>query len=474
MAMPTDATVGKISGTGYQNGVALSAGHGHAIDGTTLRRAEPGADVEAPFHVSAPQPGDAAREASATGGESCTEVLILTQHFWPVPIGIAAYAGDFARWLDQSKIDVEVVSDRPYYPSHEILQPYRNGARDRELFFGVKVRRLPTYVPKGGGAFKRLMNETGYLCGLIGNILSGSIAKRSHVVSICPSILTIIGGHLAKKRGGRHVAVIYDVQSGLAGSLGMIPSQLLVRALTWVEKRCMSLVDGIIVISDKMKQVLVDQGIKCPITVIPIWADMNKIFPLPFLSSETPTVLYSGNMGRKQALDQAITLAEHLAALKASVRIVLRGDGTLREWLEAEITAKGLSNIAVESLVPDDKLNQALSEAHIHLIPQDPRGADYAVPSKIYNILAAGRPIVCTALDGSPLWQLSQQTQAIVCVPPNRPDLLANKIIELIGDTKTLEHMGSQGREYVCEHAEREKVLLSYLRVVAGSRGSAM
>ncbi|HYN39480.1 MAG TPA: glycosyltransferase, partial [Rhodospirillales bacterium] len=186
----------------------------------------------------------------------------------------------------------------------------------------------------------------------------------------------------------------------------------------------------------------------------------------------TPTVLYSGNMGRKQALDQAVTLAEHLARRNANVRIVLRGDGTLREWIEAEIGTRGLSNIVVESLVPDDKLNQALAEAHIHLIPQDPRGADYAVPSKIYNILAAGRPIVCTAMEGSTLWELSQQTKAIVCVPPNRPDVLADKIVELIGDTETLERMGSQGREYVCEHAEREKVLSSYLRVVAGPYGS--
>ena len=97
---------------------------------------------------------------------------------------------------------------------------------------------------------------------------------------------------------------------------------------------------------------------------------------------------------------------------------MLRGRGSQAEHLAAEIAAKGLRNVQIADLLPPERLNAGLAEGDIHLVPQDPDAADFAVPSKIYNIMAAGRPFIATARPDSVLWRLQQECGGFVCVPP--------------------------------------------------------
>lgn len=396
-------------------------------------------------------------------------ILLLSQHFYPTLIGSAAYITDFARWLAERSESVLVVTDRPFYPDYKIADGYESGKRDRELVFGADVMRLPTYVPEGGRAAKRFINESVFLIGVFLRLIFGRIKRSTQVVSLCPSIFTVLAGALATVRSGRHVAIVHDIQSGLAAGLGMLGKGPLLRLLQALERFALNRADHIIVLSDHMRDVLHKQGVRRPIDVIPIWVDLKQIFPLQRPDGEAPVVLYSGNLGRKQGWDQLIAMLEILRDRRPDIKVVIRGTGSRVEALHEEIRDRQLSNVTLEPLVPADQLNEGLAAGDVHLVPQDPNGADFAIPSKVYGIMAAGRPFVCTAAAGSPLWMLQEQTQSCACVPPNEPEAFADAVIGLVSDPVLRAQMGERARAYVAATASRDVVLSRYLELLEGA-----
>jgi Glycosyltransferase len=396
-------------------------------------------------------------------------ILVLSQHFYPTLIGSAAYITDFVRWLAERGQSVLVVTDRPFYPDYKIADGYESGQRDRESVFGADVMRLPTYVPQGGRAAKRLINESVFLFGVFLRLLCGRIKRSTQVVSLCPSIFAVLAGALATVRSGRHIAIVHDIQSGLAAGLGMLGKGPVFRLLQALERFALNRADHIIVLSDHMRDVLRNQGVKRPIEVIPIWVDLKQIFPLQRPGGESPVVLYSGNLGRKQGWDQLIAMLEILRDRRPDIRVVIRGTGSRVEALHDEIRDRRLSNVTLEPLVPADQLNEGLAAGDVHLVPQDPNGADFAIPSKVYGIMAAGRPFVCTAAEGSPLWMLQEETQSCACVPPNEPEAFADAVIRLASDPDARTKMGERARAYVAATASRDVVLGRYLELLEGS-----
>jgi colanic acid biosynthesis glycosyl transferase WcaI len=209
--------------------------------------------------------------------------------------------------------------------------------------------------------------------------------------------------------------------------------------------------------------------VTAPIRVLPIWIDTDAIFPLEKVKAQPLTVVYSGNFGKKQSLTQILDLAKILQATRPDIRITLRGEGREAQALMETARTMGLDNIEFRRLLPPKRLNEALAEGDVHLVPQNPQGADYALPSKIFGIMAAGRPFIGTAETGSPLWRLQQETGAFLCVPPNDPDAFAQAVLQLAGDEALRAELGARGRAYVLAHHAKPKVLNDFMLAVRGT-----
>ncbi|MBK5970197.1 MULTISPECIES: glycosyltransferase [Thiorhodovibrio] len=100
------------------------------------------------------------------------------------------------------------------------------------------------------------------------------------------------------------------------------------------------------------------------------------------------------------------------------------------------------------------------------MVPQDPAGAAFAVPSKIYSIMAAARPFIATAEPGSPLDQLRAASDAFVTCPPNDPTAFADAVERLIADPAERARLGANGRAYVERHAGRAAALRAYQEMI--------
>jgi colanic acid biosynthesis glycosyl transferase WcaI len=386
-------------------------------------------------------------------------VLFVTRYYRPELIGSAPFTADIAEFLVDSGRDVTVITGLPHYPMAEVFPDYRDGARLREVFNGVKIERVPSGTPRRPSASARILNELGFLMRGLGSLASGRFARHDVVLALCPSVLGVLLGVLSRRRGGVCVAIVHDIQSGLAAGLGMVKAGRLAGLMQTCERLVLNRVDLVVVLSAEMRDHLRQLGVTTPIEVVPLWVDTDLVRPAGAPGQGPVKVLYSGNFGRKQGLDQVIALAQQLAGSRPDIEITLRGNGSQIEPLAAEVERLGLYNVRLTELMPHEGLGTALAAGDVHLVPQNPDAAAFAVPSKAFNIMAVGRPFVATALPNTVLWRLQETTGAFLCVPPNDPAAFAAAVVRLADDPTLRDELGRRGRHFIEHNCAKPKVL---------------
>ena len=395
--------------------------------------------------------------------------LVVTQHYAPEPIGSAPICTDLAACLAAHGSAVTVLTNRPFYPESAVPAAYRSGARDSETDGGIAIERVAPWVGAGRSALGRVASDAAFLLRGASALLARRVRRTALVISVSPSVLSVLLGRACAKRGGRHVAIVHDIESGIADGLGMVRVGLAVRAFKAIERFALDRADLVVVPSVRMRDRLVGLGVTVPVEVVPLWVDADAIRPLPPAAGHPKTILYSGNVGRKQGLGQLLDLAAALGPHRAEIRIVIRGRGSACGELEQEVVSRGLDNIAFAPLLPPQRLAEGLAEGHVHLVPQDPRAADFAIPSKIFTIMAAGRPFVATAGPGSALWDLQQESGAFLCVAPYDIEGFAETVLRLARDEALSAALGARGRHYVETHYARDVVTRRLLDCIEGT-----
>ncbi len=113
-----------------------------------------------------------------------------------------------------------------------------------------------------------------------------------------------------------------------------------------------------------------------------------------------------------------------------------------------------------------ERLPFSLSSADLHVVGLAKGLAGYVVPSRLYGILSAGRPVIVGADETSETARLVREVGCGIVVPPGRPDLLARTIREAADGVFDLAEMGRRGRAYVEEEADRVVAMERYRALV--------
>ena len=395
-----------------------------------------------------------------------TRALVLSQNYHPEPIGSGPYMTELAEHLAAHGMKVDVVTNRPNYPDGHVPHEFRDGRKDLEIQHGVTIRRLKPTLINERGVVGRLIGEGMFLLRGLLALLFVPGRRRTVVVSLCPSIFTVLLGWIAAGRRSAHFAIVHDIQSGLAAGLSFLGNGRLLTWLRRLEAFALNRADVVLVLSEQMQEQLRRIGVTARIEILPIWIDTAKVAPQPVPRSNEIIVMYSGNFGRKQHLGQVIDMAERLQRQGSGIRIVLRGQGGEEQTLLRAVRDRKLSNVSFGPLVPAANLANSMAQADIHIVSQHPDIADFAVPSKIYTIMAAGRPFVAAAPEASLLWQMSEASDAFICVPSGNADALAQAIDRLARDEDARAALARNGRDYVVRLHDRNRVLDGFLAVV--------
>jgi len=205
------------------------------------------------------------------------------------------------------------------------------------------------------------------------------------------------------------------------------------------------------------------------LTVIPNWVDTTAITPQPRDNPwarkrrlrDSFVVMHSGNVGHAQNLDSLVRAATFLRDLD-DLAVLVIGFGA--RYTELVSLAERLEVDAVRFLhyQPREALPQSLSSADVHVVGLGSGLSGYVVPSRLYGILSAGRPVIVAADAESETAQLVERVGCGVVIPPGRPELLADAIRELHGRRDELDELGARGREYVVAEADRTVAIGRY------------
>ena len=158
--------------------------------------------------------------------------------------------------------------------------------------------------------------------------------------------------------------------------------------------------------------------------------------------------MHSGNIGHAQDLDSLIRAATFLRDLD-DLRIVLIGGGARREELKALARLLEVENVVFMGYQAREGLGESLSSADVHVVGLAQGLAGYVVPSRLYGILAVGKPVIAAAEESSETASVVRGADCGVVVPPGRPELLARAIRQAYDGELDLQAMGERGRAFV-------------------------
>lgn len=389
------------------------------------------------------------------------KLLLYGINFAPELTGIGKYTGEMAQWLASAGHEVRVITAPPYYPAWKVGAGYSARTYRTETFGGVRVTRVPLWVPQRPGGLKRLLHLGSFALSSLPVLLAQWRWKPDAVWVVEPPLMCAPAAvAFATLRGAKSWLHIQDYEVDAAFDLGLIKGQTLRRWVQRAERWLMRRFDRVSTISGRMVDRALIKGVDDErVLHFPNWVDIGGITPLAAPSSyraelglapEDVVALYSGNMGNKQGLE---TLAEVARLLQDEphIQLVFGGNGSGRADLQARCA--GLGNVRFLDLQPLERLSEWLGLADVHLLPQRADAADLVMPSKLTGMLASGRAVLATAMPDTELCRVVTQDAACgLVVPPENPAAMADALRALAADPAWRTRLGSNGRR----HAEAE------------------
>ena len=289
-----------------------------------------------------------------------------------------------------------------------------------------------------------------------------------------PPIIGLAALAASRRSGGKFVFVSQDVFPEVAALIEDFHSPLVNRALDRCNRYFLRAADRVIVLGDSMKRRLVDGKGADPrrMTVIHNWSDSGQLqphgnngFACRHGLAGRFVVMHAGNIGQSQNLDVVIDAAELLRD-DDRIRMVFVGDGTRRSALEAAASARGLTNVVFIPYQPRAEMSHSYAAADIFLVSLRPGLSGFIVPSKVYSILAAGKPFIAAIEEDSEAVAIARAHGCGVIVPTSDAAALADAIRTLAGDPSRVAEMGRQALA-ASELFERSRQVAVYADVLS-------
>jgi len=396
-------------------------------------------------------------------------ILIQGINYAPELTGIGKYTGEMAEWLASEGHDVTVITAPPYYPEWKIHSSYKGKGWHTEYSKGVRIIRVPLYVPSKVSSLKRIIHEFSFLSATIPVWFQFLFKKKFDIVfSIAPpfhlSSLPLLYGKLKNVPVISH---IQDLQIDAAKELGMIRNHKFLNLMFTLESFMLKHSSYVSTISNGMMKNILKKGVITEkTTMLPNWVDINHIKPLPRESSlrahfniplTDKVILYSGNLGEKQGLEIIMEVARQFQC-RGDVHFMIVGSGGIKEKLQKSAEDLNLRNVYFYQLQPYEQLNALLASADIHLVLQKKSAADLVMPSKLTGILAAGGCAVVTASPGTYLYDVIERNKMGILVEPESAPALILAIEKALEGTGVEEYK-ENARLFAEKNLSKDQIL---------------
>jgi colanic acid biosynthesis glycosyl transferase WcaI len=394
--------------------------------------------------------------------------LVLNEYYPPDTSATAKNAVLVVEALAQ-RHQVTVLAGRPSYDPTERHPPY---LLRREVKGNVVVERVgstafPRFRMQG-----RLSNYLSYLALAVPRALS----IRSDVVIAMtdPPFEGLAGAFVAKLSGRPFVYNLRDMYPDMAVGGDIVHPGRGTRVWESLHRRALRHATRVIVLGEDMRERILSKGVDPGrITIV---RDAVEL-PDSLASADHPVVrelrgafrfvlVHAGNLGFYGAWQTLIEAARLLE--RDGVGLVFIGEGAMKDAVQA--SARGCNNIRFFPFRPAAEVPCVMAAGDLHVVTVKRGLEGVVVPSKVYNILAAARPLLAVATDKTEVARFAERDGCGIAADPDDPAAVAGAVRGVLGDTERLAHMGRKSRE-LAKAYDRVKQLQIFVQTIeeAGS-----
>lgn len=361
------------------------------------------------------------------------KILFLTDNFPPETNAPANRTFEHCREWVREGATVKVITCAPNFPEGKVFEGYTNSLYKREMMEGISVARVKTYIAENKGFLKRTLDHVSFM---MGAILAAPFQGRPDViVATSPQFFTLLAGVATKYLMRRPLVLeIRDLWPDSIVAVGAMKESAAIKFLRVLERFAYRSSDKIIVVTESFKKELVERGIPASkVDVVFNGVDRDKFQTTADsfrkeLNLEGKKVFgYLGTIGMAHNIELLVDVAERVKD-DPTIHILIAGAGAAYEPLEQKVKESGLTNISLIPRQTRDKMPALWSTLDVSLVILRDRDIFRTVlPSKIFESMAMGKPILIAVPEGEATEMVRRTTSGVITHPDNA-DAIADEV----------------------------------------------
>lgn len=400
------------------------------------------------------------------------KILIHSLIFSPDGVSTAYLYNDIVLAFQKRGFEVVVLSTTPHFNVVEeqlAEQPMKWGVwglYKKSLFHGIPVYHVPQKKFKS-----TLLRLIGFVYWHIVSLFVGLTIKNVDVILSPSPPLTIglLNLWLGKLKGAK---VVYNVQEIYPDILGK-KSGLVYNVLSKLEHKVYNSSDAVTTIDQVFHDTIVDRfEDRKKLHIIPNFVDTDlyrtgvstdaldkSLFP----ETDSIKMLYAGNIGFAQDWEPLVRLAEKTREL--NVEYFLIGEGVMRKYVEDKKQELGLDKLHVLPYQPRHLMPAILAYSDVQYIFMTPKMEGMGFPSKVYTIMACGRPLLICSGENTPIVNFLQPVGCAKLVTEHDLEKKTDEMAAWLGSMsrEKLREMGAKGEQVILGQYTKEIVANQYV-----------
>lgn len=396
---------------------------------------------------------------------------IVSELYRPEMTSTGYYLTKIAEGLGADR-KVKVICGQPNYSARGTTAPRRETLNNVEIFRAWGTRLNKNFIPN------RVINMI--TLGL--SVFSASLRRfrrgDSILVVTTPPLMPFIVAVAALLKGSSYTLLIHDNYPELFLAVTKTRLKGIVAFLgTFANRWLFKHAAKVIVVGRDMRELTLAKsaGLEVPVVVVPNWAELENVRPQPRTQNPLLTglrleekfvLLYAGNMGRPNDIESIIDSAAELRH-DDSIHFIFLGDGVKQQMIERRIKSDNLTNVTLLPPIPREEQTIFLNACDVGIVTLVAGMLGVSMPSRTYNLMAAGKPILAICESGSELEKVVEENRIGWCVRPHDPENLAHAIKEIHASKDSLATMGERSRDAALSRYSLESAVRKYDEEVA-------
>lgn len=375
---------------------------------------------------------------------------VITELYYPEETSTGYYLTRTAEIMSEA-FDVKAICGQPNYAAKGIR------AAKRETRNGVEIFRVGGTRLNKNVIFFKLINMVTLSIAIFFEALFSFRPKDRVLVVTTPPTLPFVAAVAALIRGAHYVLVIHDNYPEILIAAGKIKNGgVLASILNYCNRWLYKHSSKIIVVGRDMEKLIKHKtdGLDIPIVVIQNWAELETVEPTP--RAENPLLtelglkdkfvfLYAGNMGYPNDIETIVECADRLKE-NAEIHFIFLGTGAKERALRKSVGELELTNVTLLAPKPRGEQTTFLNACDVALVSLVAKMRGVSMPSRTYNILAAGKPMLALTDDESEVAIVIDEDRVGWHVPPGNADRLIAAINEIYKRRGVLHEYGQRAR----------------------------